>query len=183
MRVTSSTELAGCSPDVRAQLERALGGVTAMQTAAAAAGIDLKPRGKTRSGRPEQDAGAQLVQWIDLLVLPDGTRPGALFCHVANGGGRSAVEAGILKGQGVRAGWPDYTLDLPRGRFHGLRLELKAPEGGKPTSEQLDILDRLQKAGYQVAVAWGFTEAKAAIETYLKLGDFPCVTSDTPAAP
>lgn len=121
--------------------------------------------------RPEQEAGAALVKWIDLLRLPDGTRPGRYFAHTPNGGWRSAIEAKIFKGQGVRPGWPDYTLYLPRGLYHGLVLELKAENGAKPTSEQLDILGRLERAGYSCLVAWGFDEARAGIEKYLQL---PC---------
>ena len=117
--------------------------------------------------RPEQEAGAALIQWIDMVVLPDGTRPGEYFAHNANGGARTAIEGAILKGQGVRKGWPDYTLYLPRGGYHGLVLELKAEHGDKPTDEQLDILVRLQRQGYYACVAWGFLQAKEQIGTYL----------------
>jgi hypothetical protein len=120
-------------------------------------------------GRPEQEAGAALIQWIDLVVLPNGLKPGQFFYHVANGGGRSATEAGILKGQGVRAGWPDYGLDLPAGPFHGLRLELKAEDGAKPPDHQLEILERLESVGFKCCVAWGFEEAQRYVSEYLDL--------------
>lgn len=111
-----------------------------------------------------------LVKWIDLLVLPDGLRPGQFFAHIPNGGARTAVEAAILKGQGVRKGWPDYFLALPRGRFHGMFLELKAENGGKPSDDQLEVMMRLGSAGFHVAVAWGFDAARQKIEHYLSLG-------------
>jgi hypothetical protein len=110
-----------------------------------------------------------LVDWIDLVQLPDGTRPGLYFAHCPNGGARSRVEAAILKGQGVRRGWPDYTLYLPRGRYHGLVLELKAIDGDKPEQDQLKILQRLESQGYKTAVSWGFMEARRAIGEYLAL--------------
>lgn len=114
-----------------------------------------------------------LVRWIDLLTLPDGTKPGKYFAHTPNGGARSRTEAAIFKGQGVRKGWPDYTLYLPRGWYHGLVMELKAPSGSKPEKEQLEILDRLEKQGYAVAVAWGFDHARREIENYLQLPEAP----------
>jgi hypothetical protein len=48
-------------------------------------------------------------------------------------------------------------------------LELKAPDGAKPTAEQLNILARIERAGYAAAVAWGGREAADAIRKYLGL--------------
>lgn len=172
LRFNHLDQLAHCSPHVKAQLEKHLGGA-APAAAPTAAPKNLLPaaRGsmKPRIGRPEQEAGALLIEWIDLLVLPNGLRPGQFFYHVANGGGRSATEAGILKGQGVRAGWPDYCLDLPAGAFHGMRLELKAEDGAKPPDHQLEILARLESVGFKCCVAWGFEEARGYVEQYLDL--------------
>lgn len=110
-----------------------------------------------------------LVQWIDFLVLPNGLRPGLFFAHNANGLARNKTEGGIFKAQGMRKGWPDYSLDLPLGDYHGLRLELKAENGAKPDAGQLAILERLESVGYKCCVAWGFDDAKGQIERYLDL--------------
>lgn len=150
MRIKNWQDLAHLGPHARVQLASSVS------------------RGTSKRQRPEQDAGRCLVEWIDLLALPDGTRPGEYFAHVPNGGARSKVEGAILKGQGVRAGWPDYILDLPCGPYHGARLELKAPNGSKPDSEQLEILARLEAVGYYVAVAWGFDEARECLTRYLR---------------
>lgn len=123
----------------------------------------------SRRGRPEQDAGKALVKWMDALVLPNGLRPGLFFAHTPNGGFRDAIEAAIFYGQGVRRGWPDYTLYLPRHQWHGLVLELKAPDGAKPDAEQLEVLARLEAVGYKACVAWGFDDARTAISRYLDL--------------
>jgi hypothetical protein len=179
LRFTNLDQLAACSPAVRAQLEKHLGAPTevgkhvdAAISKATATQIDqIQGRAHVakKMGRPEQEAGALLVKWIDLVVMPNGLKPGEFFYHVANGGGRSAVEAGILKGQGVRAGWPDYGLDLPAGPYHGLRLELKADDGAKPPDHQLEILARLESVGYKCCVAWGFDDARRYIGEYLDL--------------
>lgn len=137
-------------------------------TAAGAAAAEAKVH-PTRRGRPEQDAGKALVQWIDALVLPNGLKPGLFFAHTPNGGFRDAIEAAIFYGQGVRRGWPDYTLYLPRHHWHGLVLELKAPDGAKPDAEQLEVLARLEAVGYKACVAWGFDDARTAIARYLDL--------------
>lgn len=172
LRFTHLDQLAACSPAVRAQLEKHFAGAApdpATATATQVAEHQARAAVKQKVGRPEQEAGALLVKWIDLVVLPNGLKPGQFFYHVANGGGRSAVEAGILKGQGVRAGWPDYCLDLPAGKYHGLRLELKAEDGSKPPDHQLEILARLEAVGFKVCVAWGFEEARQNVEQYLDL--------------
>jgi hypothetical protein len=91
----------------------------------------------------------------------------ALLCHIPNGGLRSIREAGRFKRMGVRPGYPDYVLDVPRGVFHGLRIELKA-EGGKVSAVQKEWLAALNKQGYCAVVAVGWTAASNMIEAYLK---------------
>lgn len=172
LRFSSLEQLAHCSPAVRAQLEKHLGGAApdpATSTATEAAQAQGRAAVKAKIQRSEQDSGALLIRWIDLLVLPNGLKPGQFFYHVANGGARDKTEAGILKGQGVRAGWPDYCLDLPAGAFHGLRLELKAEDGAKPPPHQLEILARLESVGFKCCVAWGFEEARDHVQQYLDL--------------
>jgi len=167
-RITSLDQIAGCSEYVRKQLEKHLQGNRASEVHDCGVDIDAVHRKQPRA-RPEQDAGKLLMEWIELVVLPDGTRVAEYFAHIPNGGARSAVEAGILKGQGVRPGYPDYVLDLARGSYHGFRLELKAVNGDKPDQEQLKYLRRLELAGLKVCVAWGFDEARDHITKYLAL--------------
>lgn len=159
-RLTDADQLESMqlSPAIEAQLKAALASAPARRLPGHLEGT-------------EEGAGRQLVAWIDALHYGHATLGrvcvGDYFAHVANGGGRTRAEGGAFKAQGVRAGWPDYILDLPVGRFHGMRLELKRDDGAKPTPEQLDILARLEKAGYYCAVAWGFDEAKRSINRYL----------------
>ena len=75
----------------------------------------------------------------------------AHFAHVPNGGLRTSREATALKSQHVSPGYPDYLLDLPRGGYHGLRIELKTPTG-RVAPEQADWLARLTAAGFRCAV-------------------------------
>jgi hypothetical protein len=158
LRITDAEQLEGMSPHVRRQLEHKFDGNTV-------------PAPRKPVQRPEENAGRLLVEWIDLLVLPNGLRPGLFFYHVPNGLARNATEGGIFKAQGLRKGWPDYCLDLPLGRYHGLRLELKAPDGDKPSAEQLDILARLESVGFKCCVAWGFDDARRDLERYLDIAN------------
>lgn len=174
LRITDPSLLPDMSDAVRRQLEQAFGHDLPQ--------LPGRDGGKRKIQRPEQDAGAALVRWIDLYrvprdivlthgeILPAGTRIGPYFAHVPNGGFRDPVEAAIFQGQGVRRSWPDYVLDLPVGGFHGLRLELKAENGEKPGPDQLDTLLRLERVGYRCVVAWGFDQARDAIISYVERG-------------
>lgn len=88
--------------------------------------------------------------------------------HVPNGGKRGRVEAARMKGMGVRPGVSDYHLPIPRGAFHGLWLELKAP-GNNPTPLQDEWLSRMVRAGYAGYVVYGCEEAIAILQWYLGL--------------
>jgi hypothetical protein len=80
---------------------------------------------------------------------------GCFWYHVPNGGGRSKVEASILKGLGVRAGVPDLIL-VNGGRTYA--LELKAP-GGRLSPAQREAHDALRAAGAEVGTAVGVDAA------------------------
>ena len=170
-RITHEDQIQGLPPNIRAQLARSLQACGCDPSTDTPAEPPRKIETRVKINRPEEDAGRMLVQWIDLVTMPNGLKPGLFFYHVPNGLARNATEGGTFKAQGLRKGWPDYCLDLPLGPYHGLRLELKAPNGAKPTQEQLDILTRLESVGFKCCVAWGFDEAKKQIEQYLDLAD------------
>jgi hypothetical protein len=86
----------------------------------------------------------------------------AYWFHVANGGGRSPIEAAILKGLGVRAGVPDLLI-IYGGKTYG--LELKA-DGNKSTKLQIEAQDAMRVAGAEVAVAIGLDAALQQLEQW-----------------
>lgn len=114
----------------------------------------------------EDQHSMYLWQWAQYVpVLRDH------LYHVPNGGRRNKEEASRFKAMGVRAGVHDYHLPVPRGSFHGLWVELKAP---KPHRSQVSEgqrvwKDRMQAQGYAAFVCYGWQAAKAAIEWYLSL--------------
>lgn len=100
------------------------------------------------------------------------TRPELALLHaIPNGGHRHKAVAIRLKAEGVKSGVPDIVWPLPRGRFHGLYLEMKYGKN-KPSQNQKWWLGQLEKQGYSTTVCWGFEEAIDAIETYYSLGEF-----------
>jgi len=76
-------------------------------------------------------------------------------------------------------GFPDIVIYEPRGKYHGLFIELKA-EGTKlykrdnmtPATphilEQMEMQTQLQQRGYRCSFAIGFDDAKKIIDNYLK---------------
>ena len=86
---------------------------------------------------------------------------------IPNGGSRHKTEAFNLKRQGVRPGASDLFFAVPRGKFHGLWIELKRKKGGELSFAQSSFILSMQLAGYKAVVAHGFDEARSEISSYL----------------
>jgi hypothetical protein len=86
-----------------------------------------------------------------------------------NGGKRTKATAGKMKAEGQKKGYPDMSLDMPRGVYHGMRLELKEPDGKGPSTEQIEWLNRLRNQGYYAVLAYGAEQAITAILEYVSL--------------
>lgn len=91
-----------------------------------------------------------------------------MMTAVPHGGLRSKATAGRLKAEGVRAGYPDLLIDLPRGGFHGLRIEMKAPQG-RASKAQQGWIARLRAAGYCAVVCKGVDAAIEEVDAYMRL--------------
>lgn len=91
----------------------------------------------------------------------------ALMLHVPNGGWRDKRTAEKLKREGVRPGFPDIFLPVPRRGHHGLMVELKRVKGGVLSPEQRTWLKNLNEQGYLAVVAKGYEEARSTILDYL----------------
>lgn len=89
-----------------------------------------------------------------------------LLYAVPNGGHRHPATAAKLKAEGVRAGVPDISLDVARGGYHGLRIEMKAGRN-KPTEAQEAFMALLREQGYCCRTAYGYDEARIFILNYL----------------
>lgn len=86
---------------------------------------------------------------------------------IPNGGKRDKIEAAHLKRQGVKAGVSDIFIPCPKGRYHGLYIEMKV-KPNKPTQKQKDFLTDMAGSGYATAVCYGADEAIRVTQKYLK---------------
>ena len=115
----------------------------------------------------EAEEQAALFHWAGLM---QGQYPELkLLHHIPNGGYRNKREAASLQREGVKAGVPDICLPVARNGCHGLYIELKRRKGGRLSPSQACWMEQLKKQGYQVAVCYGWVEAKNIIVQYLDL--------------
>jgi hypothetical protein len=143
-----------------------------------------QPR-KAASRRParhiEDGEQVALMGWARRYRIVIGIGSGHLLSDylyaVPNGGRRGKAEAARLKAAGVKAGVSDLHLPLPRGIFHGLWIELKAPKPhpSSTSTEQRAWLKRMREAGHRAEVCYGAADAIASIQAYLALGVGPQV--------
>lgn len=94
----------------------------------------------------------------------------AYMYHVPNGGMRAITTAKRLRAEGVKSGVPDIVLPVPRGKYHGLYIELKRLRGNTTTPEQDAWLAFLTRQGYLAKVAHGWEEAAEMITAYITEG-------------
>lgn len=107
--------------------------------------------------------------------------PGVMFNSDLAGSMRLSIgQAVALKNLRNQRGYPDLVIYEPRGRYHGLFIELKKEgeklykkDGITPISdhigEQRECMSELVIRGYDCYFAIGFEQAKRAIDNYLKL--------------
>ena len=88
----------------------------------------------------------------------------------ANGGKRHVITATLLKAEGVRAGIQDLVFMIPRGRYHGLVVEMKRIKHGKPSEKQRIWGEVMVKMGYHWEVCKGHEQAIDSITDYLNMG-------------
>ncbi len=88
---------------------------------------------------------------------------------VPNGGLRNKKEAVRLKAEGVTAGIPDLVFAEPRGRYHGLYVEMKRRKGGRVSEEQHKKHRKLRQRGYKVLIGHGVDDVWTEVEHYLAL--------------
>jgi hypothetical protein len=104
----------------------------------------------------------------------DAAYPDALYHANPNGAwlaGNKAQRFGQmrkLKAEGLTPGTPDLFIAEPRGAWHGFYLEMKDPNGAKPTENQVWFIAHAEQRGYFTAVAYGFDEARELIDVYLR---------------
>ena len=114
----------------------------------------------------EHTEQVNLIKWWELVCRKWNLDERLLFA-IPNGGERNVIVASRLKSEGVRSGVPDLFLACGRSCYHGLFIEMKKPKGGRVSDNQKSFIDLLKNQDYATAVCHGWSEAMAAIESYL----------------
>lgn len=118
-------------------------------------------------GRHEHYSQVRVMDWLyrNMRYVYDHTHA------TPNGGARSKATASALQAEGLKKGYPDLSIDLARGGYHGMRIEMKYGSN-RLTTEQVEWMVRLSEAGYYCLEARSFDEAISAIKGYVGLDDF-----------
>jgi len=94
--------------------------------------------------------------------------PQLKLLHASLNGLRCGYKQAIrAKLSGMKAGVPDMFLPFPKSSYHGLFIEMKAPNGHE-TPAQTFFLTALNNAGYRAVVCRSSEDAIKIIEDYLK---------------
>ncbi len=114
--------------------------------------------------RSEYDEQVAVFRWAE-LAQKEYPELRLLFGSL-NGVRLSIGSAVKAKKAGLKRGYPDICLDVPRKPYHGLRIELKKI-GGRMSDGQIIILPALMMQSYCVTVCYGADEAISCIKEYL----------------
>ena len=129
--------------------------------------MQIKSAAKRRT-RTHEESQLQkdCVTWFRLQYP---SRALILFA-VPNGGGRSPIEAAIMKAEGVVAGVADLILLEARGNYGSLCIEMKTRSSKSRQSPNQKIWqEATQKAGNAYVVIRTFEDFQAVIRQYLSL--------------
>lgn len=97
---------------------------------------------------------------------------GILIAHVPNEGKRSLQYGVRLKRMGMQKGFPDFIIPIPKGKYHGLYIEVKV-NNNTTTADQKKWLTQLHSNGYAATTCWGIDEGMAVVNRYLRGEDIP----------
>lgn len=125
-----------------------------------------KARG--RYGSPEHDHQVALFKWWRLQHKIFGVDEMLMFA-IPNGGARDAIVAARLKAEGVTSGVWDIFLSVPRGKYHGLYVEMKYGTN-KLSERQQDFGAAIEGQGYANVVCYSSASAHVKIKQYLTTG-------------
>lgn len=114
----------------------------------------------------EDQEQQNVIKWSQQPTIRKAYPELAMLYHIPNERKCSVQEGARLKRMGVKRGVPDLCLPIPRGKYHGLYIEMKT-ETGRPTPEQKWWGEKLTGAGYFWEVCHGWQIAVRVLEWYL----------------
>ena len=142
--------------------------IRSRNSASAGAGRSAASAPKARRGNPEYQEQKALFRWSQQPQIRGKYPCLKLLFHIKNeersGDARSVA---VDRANGVKKGVPDLCLPVPRGGYHGLYIEMKAPNG-RTSPEQDWWLEELRGQGYRASVCYCWEDAAAVILNYLE---------------
>ena len=129
--------------------------------------VSMTEKNKTSKQRvTEAEEQKALMQWAK---WQEGRYPELkMLMHIPNEGKRSKRYGAELKRMGLKAGFPDLGLFVPRNNKHALFLEMKVGRN-KCTDNQKKWIRALMEQGYEVKVCYSCEEAIQVIKRYLNI--------------
>lgn len=112
--------------------------------------------------REESRIQQACVRWFRMQY----PRYARLLFAVPNGGGRSRIEAAIMKGEGVTAGVADLLLLVPSGEHPYLCIEMKTASG-RQSPAQREWQAEVEGTGGRYVVCRSLDDFKKVIDDYL----------------
>lgn len=100
----------------------------------------------------------QMVNWFRLQY------PSYIIAAIPNGGRRNAVEAKIMKGEGVLAGFSDLIVVA----FNSILFVEVKTEKGKQSASQKKFQSDVERLGFQYSVCRSLQDFQLTIERWLK---------------
>ena len=127
---------------------------------------EKKTKPKRKTEHAESNLQRQCVTWFRLQYPADAL----MLFAVPNGGGRSAVEASIMKAEGVTAGVADLLLLEARGGWGCLCLEMKTKKkGSRQRPSQKAWQTAAERAGNRYEVVRTLEEFQTIVGDYMGL--------------
>lgn len=91
-----------------------------------------------------------------------------LLNSVPNGGARNAITGAIIKAEGSVRGVADLELNMARGGWFGLKIEMKTPKG-RQSPQQRNWQSLIEEQGYKYIICRSLDEFRQGITEYLTM--------------
>lgn len=109
-----------------------------------------------------------VIKWTQQPTVRERWPELKLLYHIPNERKCDPRQGKKLRLMGVRRGVPDLHLPVPRGRYHGLYIEMKT-ETGSMTEDQKWWMKELKGQGNAYALCHGWEVATRILEWYMTL--------------
>lgn len=119
---------------------------------------ESQKKGRSKPRHIESQIQIQMVKWFRLQY------PRYIIAAIPNGGQRSALEAKIMKGEGVLAGFSDLIIIV---RENVLFIEVKTNDGIQ-SDLQAKFQSDVERLGFQYSICRCLDEFILTIEKWLK---------------